>query len=273
MSVLVRTSWPVLLACSLLVIATALPGIARAAAKRRLGGLNRRVAAVRQPARSGSPSPRSLGWTGRVAAGPFGALDSAMLASITLAAAVALLLPAPLGVTAGLIVTMVLPGRLRRLEPTVKRRERQRIAADAPLAAELFAACVLGGADPVSASGVVARAVGGPLGRRLEAAGTAIRLGSDPAVVWAGLGSEASLAGWGSMLARASSSGAPVATMVLALAEQARVARRSRRAAAIRRASVWATVPLGVCFLPAFFLLGVVPVAVSVAGPVLGLLR
>lgn len=198
-------------------------------------------------------------------------LDAALLSSLAMAGALTVLLPLPFGLPAGLVAVVVLPGRLRRLERGTHRRERRRVAADAPLAAELFAACVLGGAEPVAAATVVARAVGGPLGSRLEQVSGAIRLGTEPAVAWSGLAADAALAGWGMAMARASSSGAPVARTVLALAEQARAARRAGRSAAVRRVSVWAMLPLGLCFLPAFLLLGVVPVAVSVAGPVLGL--
>lgn len=268
--------WPAVLAAGVVALVAALPAAGRTVARQRLGATSRPHRRPRpRPTTRLGPSAGHPDAPDRPTAAPSGrgGLGSATLASLALGAALALLLPAPLGPAAGLAAAVVLPGRLRRLEPAAHRREQRRIAADAPLAAELFAACVLGGADPVTASSVVARAVGGPLGQRLEAAATAIRLGSDPASVWAGLGSQPGLAGWGSALARASSSGAPVATVVLALAEQARAARRSRRSAAVRRASVWATLPLGVCFLPAFLLLGVVPVAVGVAGPVLGTLR
>jgi hypothetical protein len=60
--------------------------------------------------------------------------------------------------------------------------------------------------------------------------------------------------------ARSERSGAPVGPLLAALAGELRDARRSAREAAARRVGVWAVLPLGVCFLPAFLLAGVVPV-------------
>ena len=40
--------------------------------------------------------------------------------------------------------------------------------------------------------------------------------------------------------------------------------------AAVRRAGVWVLAPLGVCFLPAFLCLGVVPMVLGIAADVFG---
>jgi hypothetical protein len=70
-------------------------------------------------------------------------------------------------------------------------------------------------------------------------------------------------------LVRASDGGAPVAAAVARLAADARAAARERDRRAARQAGVRAVLPLGLCFLPAFVLLGVVPVVVGLAGPLL----
>jgi hypothetical protein len=53
------------------------------------------------------------------------------------------------------------------------------------------------------------------------------------------------------------------------LAAEVRAERRSAAEQAARRVGVLAVAPLGLCFLPAFLLLGVVPVVVGLAGPLL----
>jgi hypothetical protein len=58
--------------------------------------------------------------------------------------------------------------------------------------------------------------------------------------------------------------------MVAAVADDQRRRRRWSAEAAARRAGVHAVGPLVLCFLPAFVLLGVVPVVLSIAAEVLG---
>ena len=71
-------------------------------------------------------------------------------------------------------------------------------------------------------------------------------------------------------LARAMESGAPWADTVAAVADDQRRRRRWSAEAAARRAGVLAVGPLVICFLPAFVLLGVVPVVLGIAAEVLG---
>jgi pilus assembly protein TadC len=118
----------------------------------------------------------------------------------------------------------------------------------------------------------VGAAVSGPCGDRLLAVGAALAVGSSPPEAWAELaaGSEEDpLAPAARMLARAAEGGAPVAETVARLAADARAGARSRDEQAARRVGVLVVAPLGLCFLPAFVLLGVVPVVLGLAGPLL----
>jgi hypothetical protein len=54
------------------------------------------------------------------------------------------------------------------------------------------------------------------------------------------------------------------------LAADGRSAARAQTDAAVRRAGVWVLAPLGLCFLPAFLCLGVVPLVLGIAGDVFG---
>jgi pilus assembly protein TadC len=97
----------------------------------------------------------------------------------------------------------------------------------------------------------------------LEGALARLRIGVDPLVVWGELGHDDALALMGRTLARVESSGAPVADEVERLAddlERASLAAVEDRA---RSVGVKAAVPLGLCLLPAFLLIGIVP---TVAG-------
>ncbi|WP_239393361.1 type II secretion system F family protein, partial [Frankia sp. CiP3] len=61
-------------------------------------------------------------------------------------------------------------------------------------------------------------------------------------------------------LARTEDSGARLAATLARLADQTRAHHQEHALAAARRAGVTAVAPLGLCFLPAFLALGVVPV-------------
>jgi pilus assembly protein TadC len=100
----------------------------------------------------------------------------------------------------------------------------------------------------------------------------ALAVGSPPGEAWAalaGAGGDDVLGPAARALARAADGGAPVAAAVSRLAAEARADARARGEQAARRVGVLAVAPLGLCFLPAFVLLGVVPVIVGLAGPLL----
>jgi pilus assembly protein TadC len=68
---------------------------------------------------------------------------------------------------------------------------------------------------------------------------------------------------------RAGESGASVVPALSNLAADTRSAARARVEADVRRAGVWVLAPLGLCFLPAFVCLGVVPLVLGIADGVL----
>jgi hypothetical protein len=90
-----------------------------------------------------------------------------------------------------------------------------------------------------------------------------LALGTDPELVWQGWSHQDGLEQLGRAFRRAHATGAGIASTVARLAddlaEQAR-ADVERRA---RGVGVKAAVPLGVCFLPAFVLVGVVPMVAA----------
>ncbi|MEU6668658.1 type II secretion system F family protein [Streptomyces sp. NPDC046727] len=139
-----------------------------------------------------------------------------------------------------------------------------------PLAADLLAACIAAGAGPVIAAQAVGEALGGPVGQALARGAAEVRLGGAPADAWRNL---ALLPGAGvlaRLLERADESGLPAAGPVARLASDARADWARTATARARRAAVLISAPVGLCFLPAFIAVGVLPVVIGLAGGVMG---
>jgi Flp pilus assembly protein TadB len=94
-------------------------------------------------------------------------------------------------------------------------------------------------------------------------------LGADPATAWAPALDQPSTAGLARAARRSARSGAAVAAVAEAHAADVRAEAADAMGARAERAGVLVTGPLGLCFLPAFLALGIVPVVVGLAGPLL----
>ncbi|MFF0744251.1 type II secretion system F family protein [Streptomyces sp. NPDC004111] len=139
-----------------------------------------------------------------------------------------------------------------------------------PLAADLLAACVASGAGPREAAEAVGASLGGPVGERLTRVAAELRLGGEPAEAWGRLGSIPGAEGLARCLERAGSSGAPAAGPVARVADRLRAERARRAEAGANRAAVLIVMPLSLCFLPAFLVMGVAPVVIGLADGLLG---
>lgn len=145
------------------------------------------------------------------------------------------------------------------------------LLADAPLAFDLMAACIAAGATPDSALRGVADAVDGPLGQLLGSVAHAAALGCPADQAWAPLLSPdmpPPLRDAATGFVRAERSGAALAPALERIAADQRRACRVAAQAAARRAGVLAVGPLGLCFLPAFVLVGVVPLVAGLVSEV-----
>ncbi len=91
-------------------------------------------------------------------------------------------------------------------------------------------------------------------------------LGVAPAEVWGSLEAEPALAPLGRTLARSARTGEPVADALDRLGRELSARARADVEDAARRVGVQAAVPLGVCLLPAFLLVGIVPVVAGLVG-------
>lgn len=192
-------------------------------------------------------------------------LGACLLAGLAIGAVVG----GPVGVVLGMLAAGLGPRALAHVDAGPD--EDGEVAAALPLALELLAACLAGGAVPVVAVQAVADGVGGRCGTRLARVAGALLVGTPPQEAWRALGHDRGPAGAAARaLARAAEGGAPVAVAVRRVASQARREQQAAAERRARRAGVLAVLPLGLCFLPAFLLLGVVPAVLGLAGPILG---
>ena len=183
-------------------------------------------------------------------------------------------LPGLAAVTAGLAAFLVAPLRADRRGRMVATSAEDAPSAGAPDAAplaggriaallDLIAAALDVGLAPAGALSAVALAVPEPDRSRLRRALAMADIGGDATTVWRMLAGDPVLGPLAHALERSERSGAPIAAAVRALADEARRESRATRLAQARRVGVRTAAPLGACFLPAFFLIAIVPTVIA----------
>ncbi|MET9029924.1 type II secretion system F family protein [Nocardia sp. NPDC004168] len=142
---------------------------------------------------------------------------------------------------------------------------------------DLLAACLRAGLPMAGAARAVAQEAPEPLGEALRRAADLLALGADAATAWHQVARDAKgrpgadeIESLARMARRSARSGSSLAAAVMELAEQRRAAVEDIAAAKAERAGVLIGGPLGLCFLPAFVCLGIVPVVIGLASRVLG---
>lgn len=185
------------------------------------------------------------------------------------AAAALLVVPGPAGLAVATVVAVAVLVRSRQWESSATRRRRAVLEAELPHVVDLMTAALGAGSAPTTALVLVADVVDPTMGAELRRWTTRLALGSDPVTLWTLMARHPQLGRLGTTLKRSADSGAPVAAALQRLAEDLRARRRAAVEERVRQVEVRAAVPLGVCLLPAFVLVGVVPL---VAGSVTGLL-
>ncbi|MEO6511826.1 MAG: type II secretion system F family protein [Nocardioides sp.] len=170
------------------------------------------------------------------------------------------------GLVAGVVVGVVVWVVLDRAETPAQRRRRERVRADLPHLVGLLAAAVRSGLPPADGLAVVCAALPGPASDALARLPPRIALGMSPGEVWGSITTEPGLAPLGRTLARSARTGEPVADALDRLGRELAARSRSEVEDAARRVGVRAAVPLGLCLLPAFLLVGIVPVVAGLVG-------
>ena len=215
----------------------------------------------------GPPRRRAPGSPARTSGPPDWLLPVA--AALGAGSAAALFVGGSRGVLLGLGASVAAGLWVRRLETPAARRRRERLEADLPHAVDLLAACLAAGSAPGQAVSEVAAALDGPLHVELTLVGARLRLGTDPVTVWREVAAHPQLGRLGRSLARVAETGASVADATSRLADDLRRDARARVEERARAVGVKAALPLGVCLLPAFVLVGVVPLVVGSLGALL----
>jgi pilus assembly protein TadC len=171
------------------------------------------------------------------------------------------------------VVAAALPwwahGRTGRLARLVRRRRvdvtptpAEDPPVDVAVVLALLDAAIGSGAGVPRALAAVGRAVGGPDGQALARASAALVLGAGWATAWAGV--PVRLRPVADCLAPTWTTGSAPGPALRAAATAVLRERRTVAREAAGRLGVRLVLPLGLCFLPAFVLVGLVPVLVSV---------
>jgi pilus assembly protein TadC len=134
----------------------------------------------------------------------------------------------------------------------------------------LLGAVLRSGASAETGLVTVCAALPGHATDRLGGLRARLAMGAAPGTVWSALAADPVLAPLGRCLARAHESGAPVAESVERLAVELSRSNRADTEDRARAVGVRAAVPLGLCLLPSFLLLGIVPVIGSLMTTILG---
>ena len=139
-------------------------------------------------------------------------------------------------------------------------------------ALDVLSVCLSAGMSVPAAAGATSSSAPPSLAALLRRAADLLALGAEPDTAWAAPadGADTASEALARLARRSAASGSALAQGVADLAEQSRQEATHAAAAAAERASVLIAGPLGLCFLPAFICLGIVPVVAGLAGDVFG---
>jgi pilus assembly protein TadC len=149
------------------------------------------------------------------------------------------------------------------LPPAAAHRRRWQVLLQTPQVLDLLAAALDAGLPLRSATAAVVTACPGPVADELDGVLHQVALGVSDADAWRGLAHHPQLGDAAADLARSVESGTGMAEALAVHADEARSQRRGAIELQARRVGVRSVLPLMICFLPAFLLLGIVPTVVS----------
>jgi Flp pilus assembly protein TadB len=174
---------------------------------------------------------------------------------------------APVGVALAAVAAAAGAAAVRRL----KGRDGPAQEQESELAAgwELLAVCLEAGLPVAAAVSAAAEVLDGAVGRRFRWIAGLLELGSDQATAWLAVEHEPALATFARAAGRSAGTGAALSQVARAEATRIRAGLLDSAQARAQRAGVLITGPLGLCFLPAFLVLGIAPVVVGLAGEAL----
>lgn len=183
--------------------------------------------------------------------------------AVLIAVASITLLGFGVGVVVALVAAPVGAHVVGRLESAEARRRRERVERDMPLMLDLTVAALEAGQSSAGALRLAGHAMGGPLGDDLAEIAGRLELGRDPELLWGAVGRNRSMAPLSRAFVRAGRSGASATRVLRRAADELRQQRRASAQERAQSVGVKTAAPLGLCFLPAFVLIGIVPTIIS----------
>jgi hypothetical protein len=163
------------------------------------------------------------------------------------------------GIPAGAAVAAGVWIWIGHTEPVHLRRRREAAARELPGLVHLLATALESGCDVADALAVVCDAYPGAAAGLLAGVPARLALGVTPAAAWRPVLDDRALAPLARAMVRAARSGSSVSHEVAALADELDRGARLDVEERARAVGVKAAVPLGLCLLPSFLLIGVVP--------------
>ncbi len=137
---------------------------------------------------------------------------------------------------------------------------------------DLLAACLHGGLPVPVALDAVAPTASPPTAAALRSVAAHLALGIEPAEAWAPIRDRPGLTELSVAAVRTARAGTALATQAKDLARRLRESLSSEAEERAERAGVLLAAPIGLCFLPAFLCLGVLPVVLGLAARLGGVL-
>lgn len=188
---------------------------------------------------------------------------SPWFAAVLAVVAVTRLLDGIVGVSVGVAAAIGVHRWVAGLESAGERRRREQVARDLPMAVDLMIAAMAAGRPHGQVLSLVGQAVGGPLADELAAVVARLDLGADPLATWREVARRPGLEPLGRSFARSTETGAPLGSVLSRTVDDLRAERRAHAQYVARAVGVRTAAPLGACFLPAFFIVGIVPTLVG----------
>jgi Flp pilus assembly protein TadB len=164
---------------------------------------------------------------------------------------------------AGCVVAVCVWVWAGRAEPGSVRRRRERVERELPALVQLLAGALESGSDVGEALRVVCHALAGPASAQLAQIPARLSLGMSPEEAWQPAVADPLLAPLGRTMVRTHRTGSSVVHEVGRLADELERRSQLRVEERARAVGVKAAIPLTVCLLPSFLLVGVVPLAVG----------
>jgi Flp pilus assembly protein TadB len=208
-----------------------------------------RLRAVRAAARGRTAKQR------HVPAGP--------VVAVALSLTVAVMLGLGAAALTGVVLAVASPRISRWWSSRSQNSQRQALTLQVPTALALMVAAINAGRSPQGGLEAVRKATRGALGAELGRVVERLHASSDPVAVWSQLG-DSPLAAVGRAIARAEASGTAVSRALEDVAQELQRDRQRYRSELAERLGVLTTIPMGLCFLPGFMLVTVVPLLLGI---------